>query len=374
VFFKELVKIGVKNPVIVLDEIDKLGSDWRGGNAQNALLELLNPEENHNFIDHYLNIPLDFSECIFICTANSIHNILEPLLDRVEIIQVDPYTNYEKLEIARKYLLRKHLVEYGLLNSNALTFPDRILEKLINDYSFRDAGVRGLSKNIETIIRKANLDLLLEKDKINAIEITDEKVTKYLGPPTFDQNYLNIINNVQKIGSILVSDVHGYITRISLETNNSKMIEDLIHSSRRSKSFKKILESTSALFDNLHINGFVEEVIKESLGISKELASTKINELCHDLESKKNVFNLISKKHYILFFSMPYQKKTDNSYGLALYITLISSALNLEIPKNYVILGEVSPIGKIFKIRGLINHIDLCLKFKVENIIVPLGI
>ena len=367
------MKLSVKNPVIVLDEIDKLGSDWRGGNAQNALLEILNPEENHNFIDHYLNIPLDFSECIFICTANNIHNILEPLLDRVEIIQVDPYTNFEKLEIARKYLLRKNLFDYGFSNSNLISFPDKILEKIINDYSFRDAGVRGLNKNIETIIRKANLELLLEKEK-SSIEIDDEKIIKYLGPPQFDQNYLNIINNVREYGSVLISDIQGYISRIFIDTKNKKMIDELIVNACISKSYKKILEKSQDIFENLNINGFVEDVIKESLSISKELATQKIKKICSEFENKDKIFNLISKKQYTVYFSLPYQKKNDNSYGLGLYISLISSALNFKIPKNFVILGEVSPIGKIFKIRNLINHIDLCLKFNIEHIIIPQGL
>jgi ATP-dependent Lon protease len=364
----------VKNPVIVLDEIDKLGSDWRGGNAQNALLELLNPEENNNFIDHYLNIPLDFSECIFICTANSIHNILEPLLDRVELIQVEPYTNFEKFEIARKYLLKKNLTDYGLIDTNLVTFTDKIIEKLISDYSFRDAGVRGLNKNIESIIRKANLELLMNKDKITSIEITEEKVLKYLGPPAYDPNYLNMINKIKEYGSVLISDVNGYISRIFVEINNKRMIEDLIETSEQRKSYKKILQTKNEMYQNLHINGFVEDVVKESLAISKDLASKKINELIEGFENKEKILNLISKKHYTIYFSFPYQKKNDNSYGLGLYISLLSSTLNLQNTKNFVIIGEISPIGKIFKIRNLINHIDLCLKYNIENIIIPQGI
>ena len=292
--------------MIILDEIDKLGSDWRGGNAQNALLEILNPEENHNFIDHYLNIPLDFSECIFICTANSIHNILEPLLDRVEIIKVDPYTNFEKLEIARKYLLRKNLDDYGFSNSNLISFPDDMLEKIINEYSFRDAGVRGLNKNIETIIRKANLELLLEKEKLSTIEINYDKVIKYLGPPQFDQNYLNIINNVREYGSVLISDVQGYISRIFIDTKNKKMINELIENAIVSKSYRKILETSKDIFENLNINGFVEDVIKESLLISKELASQKIHKICSEFENKEKIFNLISKKRISIFINFIY--------------------------------------------------------------------
>jgi ATP-dependent Lon protease len=363
----------VKNPVIVLDEIDKLGSDWRGGNAQNALLELLNPEENNNFIDHYLNIPLDFSECIFICTANSIHNILEPLLDRVELIQVEPYTNFEKFEIARKYLLKKNLTDYGLIDTNLVTFPDKIIEKLISDYSFRDAGVRGLNKNIESIIRKANLELLMNKDKITSIEITDDKVLKYLGPPAHDPNYLNMINRIKEYGSVLISDVNGYISRIYIDINNKRMIEDLIETSEQRKSYMKILQTKNELYQNLHINGFVEDVVKESLAISKELATKKIYELIKNFENKEKILNLISKKHYTIYFSFPYQKKNDNSYGLGLYISLLSSTLNLQNKKNFVIIGEISPIGMIFKIRNLINHIDLCLKYNIENIIIPQG-
>lgn len=358
----------------MLDEIDKLGSDWRGGNAQNALLELLNPEENNNFIDHYLNIPLDFSECIFICTANSIHNILEPLLDRVELIQVEPYTNFEKFEIARKYLLKKNLTDFGLINTDILTFPDKIIEKLISDYSFRDAGVRGLNKNIESIIRKANLELLENKDKLSSIEITEDKVIKYLGPPAYDPNYLNIINNVKEYGSVLITDINGYISRVFVDTNNKRLIEDLIQTADQRKSYKKILESRDELYQNLHINGFIEDVVKESLAISKELSMKKVFELCDNFDNKEKIINLLSKKHYTIYFSFPYQKKNDNSYGLGLYISLISSTLNLKNSKNFVILGEISPVGKIFKIRNLINHFDLCLKYNVENIIIPQGI
>jgi ATP-dependent Lon protease len=152
------------------------------------------------------------------------------------------------------------------------------------------------------------------------------------------------------------------------------MIEDLIETSEQRKSYKKILQTKNEMYQNLHINGFVEDVVKESLAISKDLATKKIYELIEGFENKEKILNLISKKHYTIYFSFPYQKKNDNSYGLGLYISLLSSTLNLQNTKNFVIIGEISPIGKIFKIRNLINHIDLCLKYNIENIIIPQGI
>ena len=167
------------NPVFLLDEIDKLGTDIKGSPAD-ALLEVLDPEQNKNFRDHYLEVPLDLSKVMFITTANSLDTIPRPLLDRMEIIEVSGYTSEEKLNIAKKYLVPKKINEYNV--KNKITISDSVLKEIIEGYT-RESGVRGLERVISSVIRKG-IKELIEKDK-EKIAITTTILTKYLGSKIF---------------------------------------------------------------------------------------------------------------------------------------------------------------------------------------------
>ena len=153
---KELQKLECKNPVIVIDEIDKVGFNSLKGDVSSTLLELLNPEQSNTFRDNYLDIEFDFSECIFICTSNSTAHMLQPLLDRIEIIQVPAYLPIEKIQIAERYLIPKFETEYGFNKENLeeIEVTEAALVNIINHYCSHEAGVRNLRKCIDRIFRK----------------------------------------------------------------------------------------------------------------------------------------------------------------------------------------------------------------------------
>lgn len=155
-------KSGVSNPVMVLDEVDKLSSSYNGDPAA-ALLEVLDPEQNNTFTDHYMNVPYDLSDVMFICTANTLDTIPEPLLNRMEVIQFQGYTPTEKFEIAKRHLLPKSLEAVGL-KPEQLEVKDEAIEKMISDFT-REAGVRGLKKRLDTLARIAAVDVTRDPER-----------------------------------------------------------------------------------------------------------------------------------------------------------------------------------------------------------------
>jgi ATP-dependent Lon protease len=168
------------NPLVLIDEIDKMGADWRGDPAS-AMLEVLDPEQNRNFRDHYLDLPFDLSKVLFVCTANSLDTIPGPLLDRMDVIQLSGYTEDEKLGIAKRYLLPKQLRAHGLTRSR-LTVSDRMLRTIIREYT-REAGVRNLERRIGDVCRKAATQVA--KGRKERIRVDDDLLREWLGPRRF---------------------------------------------------------------------------------------------------------------------------------------------------------------------------------------------
>ncbi len=174
-------KAGTMNPVFLLDEVDKMSMDFRGDPSA-ALLEVLDPEQNHTFLDHYLDVEYDLSNVMFVCTANVLHTVPQALRDRMEVLQLAGYTELEKIEIAKRFLIQKTLKATGLTNKNA-TFADDAYETVIRRYT-REAGVRSLEREIASICRKIARKVVME-GKDFAEEITTDKVTEYLGVPRY---------------------------------------------------------------------------------------------------------------------------------------------------------------------------------------------
>mmetsp|Transcript_34657 Transcript_34657/g.53047 ORF Transcript_34657/g.53047 Transcript_34657/m.53047 type:complete len:198 (+) Transcript_34657:1723-2316(+) len=167
VFIKELQRMEVKNPVIVIDEIDKIGENATKGDIGSTLLELLNPEQANQFRDNYIGLDFDFSQVIFICTSNRIDNMLGPLLDRIEIIQIPSYLPVEKMNIAKRYLIPRLEQEYGLTenfnNKDSISLTDASLVEIIKSYCGHEAGVRNLRKNVDKVFRKIVAKLEFKK-------------------------------------------------------------------------------------------------------------------------------------------------------------------------------------------------------------------
>jgi ATP-dependent Lon protease len=174
-------RVGTRNPVFMLDEVDKVGSDWRG-DPSSALLEVLDPQQNHAFRDHYLDVDFDLSDVMFITTANMIEPIPEPLRDRMEIIRLDGYTEYEKLHIARNYLIRRQ-VEANGLRPEEVTFTDEGLRGIIREHT-REAGVRNLEREIGRACRKVATRIASGRDD-GAVVVDEAKGREFLGKPKY---------------------------------------------------------------------------------------------------------------------------------------------------------------------------------------------
>jgi ATP-dependent Lon protease len=176
-------KAGTSNPVILIDEIDKMGNDFRGDPAS-AMLEVLDPEQNNTFNDHYLDIDYDLSNVLFITTANVQYNIPLALQDRMEIIEMRSYLDFEKIQIAKRHILPKELAEHGL-DSDEVKFSDEVIQKIIREYT-REAGVRNLERELTSVIRKVTKEKLLPANRGKQTRITPDKVEKLLGVPKFE--------------------------------------------------------------------------------------------------------------------------------------------------------------------------------------------
>ena len=197
---------GVRNPVFMLDEIDKIGQDFRGDPTA-ALLEVLDPAQNDTFADHYLEIPFDLSKTIFIATANSLSTIPRPLLDRMEVLHLSAYTASEKFQIARRYLVPRQLEEHGL-RAEQVSISAGALRRVISDYT-REAGVRELSRTIARLMRKAAVELLEGDDE--RVGITQRNVERYMGPPRFRSEIAGRTNEIGVATGLAWTPVGGEI-------------------------------------------------------------------------------------------------------------------------------------------------------------------
>ena len=211
-----LKSAGVNNPLMLLDEIDKISSDYKGDTSA-ALLEVLDSEQNVNFVDHYIEMPVDLSHVLFIATANDLSNISRPLLDRMEIIEVGSYTANEKFHIAKEHLIKKQIKENGLLVSD-VKFTDKVIRTVINSYT-REAGVRGLERQIAKIVRKAVRELYKagvftsdgtrDKTVKKTVNISDKNITDYLGKVKYRPDKKNAKGEVGIVASIAVSYIRS---------------------------------------------------------------------------------------------------------------------------------------------------------------------
>lgn len=415
IFFKELVKLGVKNPVIILDEIDKIANkgDATSHSASSALLELLNPEENHNFIDQYLNVPLDFSETIFICTSNYNVNLLEPLLDRMEILEIDDYTFKEKKEISERYILPKLLNEYGLknyeiskenpmkedldqianmdvptnsnevkedneksdeknknLSSPKIIFPENVIKNLIKDYSSHGTGCRGIKRSLEKLIRKINYDFYINPIMVNKkrFVVSNESLDTYLGiHKTADPNMLKLIKD-EKMG-YLYSDAYGNIGRLFIKPR----IYSIGSNDDKNNGLNNLLKQSTQkdIYRNLEIYSKLSKPVKESINTAVNLSRKIICEMLSK-DIPVNLENLI--KAYCLYMTTPYQEKVGNSFGLVSLVALVANILDFSpIDDNILILGELNPNGKILKSYNLKFTLNSCEYYGINKIILPKG-
>ena len=331
-----LKKAGVSNPVFMLDEIDKIGSDFRGDPAS-ALLEVLDPQQNSAFNDHFLELDYDLSSVMFIATANMLDTIPPPLLDRMDIITLPGYTPYEKRQIARKYLVPRQMKENGL-DGVKLTFPLKSIDRIINSYT-REAGVRSLERTIGSVLRKVAKQVVEKKfDPVKDSEITPEDVHKYLGAPRFLADEVSPKPEVGVATGMAWTSVGG----TTLQVESIRM------------SGKGELKLTGSLGD----------VMKESALAAFSFIRSRADEFGIDPEVfQKNDFHI-----HVPDGATP---KDGPSAGVTLATAIFSLLTGKPVRNDFAMTGEITLRGRVTAVGGIKEKVIGALRAGVRNIILP---
>jgi Lon-like ATP-dependent protease len=424
VFVKELIKAKTMNPVFILDEIDKISRGNLGADPYYSLLEILNPEENVNFLDHYLDIAVDFSQVIFILTANQVLNMLEPLRNRLEIIEIPPYIETEKLNIAKNYLLPRVLEDHGLAKDGILLDDDAI-RQIIKGWCYFESGVRELKRSFEKIARKHAVEIIekvddqqrqmhispepLKKDVvINKISLdVKPQVTVTPRPsPSFLQNEAAIIPPTAE--EYKLEDIKQMSRKQELEVvaetkTQNKLVftgkADLFQTrlqkylglpeydyhDRKSKKqyigmvnvltvsgFVGHVLSVECVYDlsqpdkkgQFSVSGNVKKVLQESISIAKINANRHI---------PTDRIKEIAEKNVHIHFMQGGTPKDGPSAGISICTAYLSLVLDKAIPNDIAMTGELSLNGEICKIGGLLGKITASKTLYIEKLIIPIG-
>jgi ATP-dependent Lon protease len=327
-----LKKAKTTNPLILLDEIDKMGQDFRGDPAS-AMLEVLDPEQNATFVDHYLEVEYDLSNVMFLTTANS-YNMPGPLLDRMEIISLAGYTEDEKREIARQHLLPKQ-VEANGLKKGEFSITDPALNDVIRYYT-REAGVRNLEREIAKLARKAVTDILKKKTK--TVEVTPEKVGEYLGVQRF------------RYGLAEKEDQVGVVTGLAWTSVGG----DLLQIEALKLPGKGRMKTTGKLGD----------VMKESI----DAASSYVRSISPDIGVKPPKFESLDIHVHVPDGATP---KDGPSAGLAMVTAIVSVLTGIPVRKDIAMTGEVTLRGNASAIGGLKEKLLAALRGGIKTVLIP---
>ena len=324
---------GVKNPLMVLDEIDKVGSDHRG-DTFSALLEVLDSEQNRKFRDHYVELPVDLSEVMFLCTANDAQTIPRPLLDRMEVIEVSSYTENEKLHIAKDHLLPKQMKRHGLKKSQ-LQVNEKALEKMIHQYT-REAGVRGLERKIAAVCRKADREIL-EGDK-KSVRVTQKNLEKYLGKTIYESQERNEKDEVGIVRGLAWTSVGGDTLEIEVNLMPGK--------------------------GNLELTGQLGDVMQESAkaGISY------IRSVSEGYGLKEKYFQEHDIHIHIPEGAVP---KDGPSAGITMATAMLSAILEKPVRADVAMTGEITLRGRVLPIGGLKEKLLAARSAGMNLVIVP---
>ncbi len=330
-----LKKCGSNNPVFLIDEVDKMTKDIKGDPAS-SLLEVLDPEQNNKFYDNYVEEAYDLSKIMFILTANYIDQIPYELKDRLEIIDLSSYTDYEKLEIAKEHLIKLELNEYGL-DSNSIKFSDEIILKIIKNYT-KEAGVRELKRVISKIIRKY-VKKMLEENKDNIkVKVTDKKIEEFLGKPKYQPQEILNDNAKGVVNGLAYTNFGGEVLPIEVVTYKSK--------------------------EPLKLTGNLGDVMKESA----QIAMGHIKSNLKNYGILENAFDDLCVHVNATEAAVP---KDGPSAGIALTTAIISSITGKVVPKTYAMTGEITLTGKVLAIGGLKQKAQGAYSAGIKTIIIP---
>jgi ATP-dependent Lon protease len=330
---QKMAKVGVKNPLFLLDEIDKMSSDMRGDPAS-ALLEVLDPEQNNSFNDHYLEVDYDLSDVMFVATSNSM-NIPGPLLDRMEVIRLSGYTEDEKLNIAKRHLVSKQIERNGL-KASEIELDDSAITGIIRYYT-REAGVRGLEREISKICRKAVKNILLDKD-VSKVTVNQENLKEFLGVQRFDYGKAEDNNRIGQVTGLAWTEVGG----------------DLLTIETQSMVGKGKLIQTGSLGD------VMQESIQAAMTVVRSRAKKLgINE---DFHEKKDIHVHVPEG------ATP---KDGPSAGIAMCTALVSSLTGNPVKADVAMTGEITLRGEVLPIGGLKEKLLAAHRGGIKTVVIP---
>ena len=325
-------KTGTKNPLFLLDEIDKVGNDYRG-DPSSALLEALDPEQNNTFNDHYLEVDYDLSNVMFVTTANTL-NIPGPLLDRMEVIRISGYTEDEKTVIAKKYLIPKQIKDSGL-NEGEWKIDDDSVKTIIRNYT-RESGVRGLEREISKLTRKAVKEIVTKKN--TSIDIKIEKVEDYLGVKKFKYGEIEQDDKVGVVTGLAWTEVGGEI--LSIET--------LVMPGK----------------GKLELTGKLGDVMKESMQAAKSFVRSR----CLEFGIIPPTFE---KKDIHIHVPEGATPKDGPSAGIGMVTAIVSALTGVAVKKDVAMTGEVTLSGRVLPIGGLKEKLLAALRGGIKTAIIP---
>ncbi len=331
---QSLKKAGSNNPVFLLDEIDKMSTDFRGDPSA-ALLEVLDPEQNATFNDHYLDLDYDLSKIMFICTANTLHGIPGPLQDRLEIIRLAGYTEAEKLSIARRYLIPKKKEDNGV-EDVPVTVTDKALKAVINKYT-REAGVRNLEREMSTIFRKIAKDVL-KNGREKPRKVTSRNISRYLGPARFRHGEIEKHDRVGLVTGLAWTELGGELltTEATVMPGKGKLI----------------------------ITGKLGDVMQESAQAAMSYVRTRAERFGID----KKFYEQYDVHVHVPEGAIP---KDGPSAGITMATTLISALGRIPVRRDVAMTGEITLRGRVLPIGGLKEKALAAHRGGIKTIIIP---
>ncbi len=325
-------KAGTKNPLILLDEIDKVGNDYRG-DPSSALLEALDPEQNTTFNDHYLEVDYDLSDVMFVTTANTL-NILPPLLDRMEVIRLAGYTEDEKINIANKYLLPKQIKDNGVKDKE-MNLSDDIIKEVIRSYT-RESGVRNLEREISKIARKVVKKVVSGEKK--EIDIDTQNLPDFLGVPKFKSSELETESRVGVVTGLAWTEYGGEILKIETVTMPGK--------------------------GRMQITGKLGDVMQESVKAAKSFVRSKCLEY-------GIIPPLFEKKDFHIHVPEGATPKDGPSAGVGMVTSIVSSITEIPVRKDVAMTGEVTLTGQVLQIGGLKEKLLAAHRAGIKEVLIP---
>ncbi|XEQ92414.1 Lon protease 1 [Sporomusa carbonis] len=323
--------VGSKNPVFLLDEIDKMSVDFRGDPSA-ALLEVLDPEQNNSFSDHYIELPFDLSRVLWVVTANIMHNIPRPLLDRMEVITIAGYTEEEKVEIAKRYLIPKQTSDHGL-TSKQITFSEGTIQKVIRDYT-REAGVRNLERNIASLCRKTARKIVQEQGP--TIKITAQNLHTFLGAPKYRHAQAEEANQVGVATGLAWTEVGGDVLAVEISTMKGK--------------------------GKLTLTGQLGEVMQESA----QAGFSYIRSRAKDLGIEEDFHEKLDIHIHLPEGAIP---KDGPSAGITMATAVASALTGKPVKSDVAMTGEITLRGRVLPVGGIKEKVLAAHRVGIKKII-----